>query len=165
MWPFRRNRPPPARPPAQRVLSFLAPDEVQALGHLPGPAILGVYDGPTDSLESFRPNRTFVELLHRVVVEVGVRSPELAAGARTQGEGWLYVIDPRTPEGADGRVGPEDIIGAFEVRGGQLVPGSYQPSEHYRVLTENGMTRLTPAQREAFVAALPRARGTTAGGS
>jgi hypothetical protein len=146
-------------PPTHRLFSFLSPEEVEALGHLPGPAILGVYDGPIDSVESFRPNRTFVEMLHRVVAEVGARSPDLARGAREQGEGWLYVIDPRTPGGADGRVPPEDIIGAFEVRGGRLVAGSYQPNGNHRVLTENGMTLLTAEQREAFVAALPRAGG------
>ena len=138
------------------MVSFLSPAEVEALGHLPGAAILGAYAGGVESAETFRPNRAFIDLLHRVIAEVGARSPELAAAAREQRDGWLYVIDPRTPEGPDGRVGPEDIIGAFEVRGGALVPGSYQPNDGYRVLTENGMTQLTPAQREAFVAALRR---------
>jgi hypothetical protein len=164
MWPFRRKTTPRADEPGERVVSFLSPAEVQALGHLPGEAVLGVYAGGADSPETFRPNRAFIGLLHRVIAEVGARSPELAAGAREQRDGWLYVIDPRTPEGPNGRVVPEDILGAFEVRGGALVPASYRPNDGYRVLTENGMTQLTPAQREAFVAALSRAARGPEGG-
>jgi hypothetical protein len=105
MWTFRRKLASGDEPPAQRALSFLAPDEVEALGQLPFQAILGVYDGPDDSVESFRPNRAFVELLQRVVEEMGMRAPELAHGAQDQREGWLHVIDPRTPMGPDGRGG------------------------------------------------------------
>jgi hypothetical protein len=164
MWTFRRKLASGDEPPAQPALSFLAPDEVKALGQMPFQATLGVYDWPDDSVESFRPNRAFVELLQRVVEEMGMRAPELAHGVQDQGEGWLYAIDPRTPKGPDGRVSPEDIIGAFEVRDGELVDGSYQPNDQYRVLTENGMTQMMPAQREAFVAALPRRGSASADG-
>jgi hypothetical protein len=140
----------------QRVVSLLTPQEVQSLGGLPGEAILGVYAGPTDSLESFRPNPAFIDFVHRVIADVGSRSPESTEGARQQQNGWLYVIDPRTPEGPNGNVGPEDIVGAFEVRDGALVQGSYKANENYRALTKHGMTRLTPVQRTAFIAALPR---------
>jgi hypothetical protein len=163
MWSFRRDKSLKPEQPTQRVLSLLTPDEVQSLGGLPGEAILGVYAGPTDSLESFRPNRTFIDFLHRVIADFGSRSQELMEGARQQQKGWLYVIDWRTPEGPNGKVGPEDIIGAFEVRDGTMVHGSYQPNANYRVLTKDGMTRLTPAQRAAFVAALPRVGGPAGG--
>ena len=163
MWPFRRNKAANADQPKERVLSLLTPQEVHSLGGLPGEAILGVYAGPTDSLETFRPNRTFIDFLHRVIADEGSRSPELAEGARRQQNGWLYVIDPRTPEGPNGNVGPEDIIGAFEVRDGVLVQGSYKPNANYRVLTKDGMTRLTPTQRAAFVAALPPVGGSAGG--
>src|SRR5262245_29225802 len=115
MWPLRRDKPPKPDEPTQRVLSLLTPEEVQSLGGLPGEAILGVYAGSTDSLETFRPNRTFIDFLHRVIADHGSCSAELAEGARQQRNGWLYVIDPRTPEGPNGNVGPEDIVGAFEV--------------------------------------------------
>ncbi len=159
MWPFRREKIPSADQATQRVLSLLTPEEVQSLGGLPGEAILGVYTGSMDSLESFRPNRTFIDFLHRVIADFGRRSPELIEGARQQNNGWLYVVDLRTTEGANGKVGPEDIIGAFEVRDGTLIQGSYNPNPNYRVLTKDGMTRLTPAQRAAFIAELPRVGG------
>ena len=83
--------------------------------------------------------------------------------AQQQQKGWLYVIDWRTPEGPNGNVGPEDIIGGFEVREGTMVQGSYQPNANYRAMTKHGMTKLTPAQRAAFVAALPRVGGPAGG--
>jgi hypothetical protein len=161
MWPFARKKTAQPEQQTQRVLSFMTPAEVQSFGCLPSEAVLGVYTDSTDSIESFRPNRTFIDFLHRIIVDVGSRSPELAAGARVQQNGWLYVIDPRTPEGPNGHVGPEDIIGAFEVRDGELVQGSYQANTDYRALTMNGSTRLTPAQRAAFLAALPRTQSTS----
>jgi len=159
MWPFRRDQTASTDKPTQRVLSLLTPQEVESLGGLPGEAILGVYTGPTDSLETFRPNKAFIDFLHLVIADAGSQSPELIEGARQQRNGWLYVIDPRTPEGPNGNLGPEDIIGAFEVRDGVLVQGTYQPNANYRPLTKDGMTRLTPSQHAAFVAALPRVGG------
>lgn len=152
MWPFRHNNS-SSQPqaPGQRVLSLLSSDEVRALGHLPGAAIVGVYTGQTDSLETFQPNRAFLDLLHRVMEEVGMSSPEMAASAAERRTCWMYVIDPRTPDGPDGEVAPEDIIGVFEARDGKLVQGSYQPNPNYRVLTANGPTQLTPAQRARFL--------------
>jgi hypothetical protein len=150
--------------PTQIVLSMLSPSEVKSFGGLPGEAVLGVYAGPDESLDHFRPNRTFIDFLHRVLADLGARCPELAAAARAQGNGGQYQIDPRTPEGTDGNVPPEDIIGAFEVREGVLVPGSYWPNPEYRVLTKNGPTGFTPTQREAFVSAL-RERRSDAGGT
>lgn len=160
MCPIEHNSTPQ---PAQRVLSLLSQREVESLGQLPGEAILGVYVGSTNSVESFRPNRTFIDFLHHVIADHGSRLPEFITGAREQQNGWLYVIDLRTPEGPDGRVEPQDIIGAFQVRDGELVSGSYLANDSYRVLTENGPTRLSPAQREAFISALPRASNDRSG--
>ena len=82
----------------------------------------------------------------------------LQAAAAQQVDGWVYIIDLRTPESPQGRVPPEDIIGAFEVRSGEVVPGSYQASEEHRVLTENGLVQLPSSLREAFVRELSRLR-------
>jgi hypothetical protein len=80
--------------------------------------------------------------------------PELMAAAAAQRDGWLYVIDLRTPEGPQGRVPPEDIIGAFEVRTGQINGDWYQPFSDYRVYSQNGPPMLPHALRRAFVAQL-----------
>jgi len=79
--------------------------------------------------------------MHRVIARRGPELPGLIAEARRQSDGWVYVIDQRTrtPQGA---VPPEDIIGAFEVRGGQVVPDSYRPFPSHIILTGDGFFRL-----------------------
>lgn len=163
MWPFRR-KPAGDGPPEgvewkeQHVLSILSPEEVSSLGGLPGEAIAGVPEGGRDSVEAFRPNRAFIELMHQVIRDTGPQDPDLRAAAALQRDGWVYIVDLRTPEGPQGHVPPEDIIGAFEVRSGQIVPGSYQLNENHPVLTGNGLVQLPPFLRKAFVRELVRAR-------
>jgi hypothetical protein len=160
MWLFRvRSKPKKEGGPTGDAVSLLTPDEVESFGGLPSEAILGEYGDKALSPESFRPNPAFVRLLHRVIAEDGPQVEEMDAWAKRNRQGWLYVIDARAPEGPNGRVLPEDIVGAFEVRDGAIVAGSYQPNPNYRVVTRHGPARLTPWLRSRFVAALRRAAG------
>lgn len=156
MWPFKRKVHAGSH---LRVLSWLTPAEARSLDGIPGEAVIGVYSDDPPNPESVRTNRVFVDFMHQVIAAAGPKDPGLIAAARQQGNGWFYVIDLRTPEGPQGRVPPEDIIGAFEVRAGEVVPGSYQPSDSHRVFSESGLVQLPPFFREAFVAELQRRRG------
>jgi hypothetical protein len=133
------------------VLSVLSPSEVAKLGGLPGQAVAGVFEGEDASPEGFRPNAAFAALMHEVIARHGPDDPELRHVARGQGEGWAYVIDLRTPEGPAGRVPPEDIIGAFEVRAGEIVDGSYTPMESHQLYTANGLVILPDNLRRALI--------------
>jgi hypothetical protein len=64
--------------------------------------------------ELFARNSVFVDFLHNVIAADGPSDPGFQAEARRLGDGWVYVIDQRTPSPA-GPVPPEDIIGAFTV--------------------------------------------------
>jgi hypothetical protein len=109
-------------------------------------AIIGVLLRPLEPGEAITPavfarNRVFVDFMHGVIARRGPKLPGLIAEAQRQGDGWVYIIDQRTrtPQGA---VPPEDIIVAFEVRGGQVVPDSYCPSPSHIILTADGFFRL-----------------------
>jgi hypothetical protein len=141
-------------PRARRVVSLLKPADVEALGTLPQLAICGEYVGYDSSEVSFRPNPEFVDFMHRVIAEVAPNDPGFIAAAKSQGEGWLYIIDQRTPEGTHGRVPPEDIVGAFKVEQGEVMPESYNPSPNYKVLTRHGLPRLPLVLNAALIAAL-----------
>jgi hypothetical protein len=106
--------------------------------------------GESITPEIFARNRVFVEFLHAVIARRGPSLPGLIAEARRQGEGWVYLIDgrTRTPNGA---VPPEDIIGAFEVRGGEIVPGSYWASPRHRILSPDGFFQLAADLHAALV--------------
>lgn len=94
--------------------------------------------------------------MHHVIQIAGPKDPGLQAAAAEQGDGWVYIIDLRTPEGPQGRVPPEDIIGGFEVRSGQIVIESYWANDGHRVLTENGLVQVPPWARDAFMRELAR---------
>ena len=95
-------------------------------------AVIGELRRPLKPNEAITPaafarNRVFVDFMHEVIARRGPEFSGLIAEARRQGDGWVYIIDQRTkaPQGAVPR---EDIVGAFEVKEGQLLPGSYRPN-------------------------------------
>ena len=157
LWPFgRKNSEEPtaeALTGTQEVLSLLAPDEIQELGVLPPEAVVGVFVGEPAGLETFRPNPRFAAFMHEVIAAAETDA-ELQAAAQDQGEGSVLVIDLRTPEGPQGEVPPEDIIGGFQVQAGRIVAGSYRGNPSHRVLTANGMVCLPASLRAAFVRSL-----------
>ena len=53
----------------------------------------------------------------------------------------VYVIDQRTRD-PQGHIPPEDIVGAFAVQGGEIVPGSYRHSPKHLILSADGFFRL-----------------------
>lgn len=135
--------------------------KVASLGGIPGEAVAGILFGQAATPEAFRANRVFIDFLHEVIGKAGPRDSSMIAAARQQEDGWMYVIDLRTPDGPHGRVSPEDILGAFEVRSGEIVPDSYQPAGSHRVFTKHGLVRLPPFLHEAFVSELRRRKGST----
>jgi hypothetical protein len=163
LWPIRRKvvLPQAEQPPAmsaERVLSILNPDQVESLGGLPVDAIVGSVAGEELSSQTFRPNAAFIDFLHKIIEEDGPDDPGLRAAAREQVDGWVYVIDMRTPDGPQGRVPPDDIIGGFAVRTGEVVRRSYQPNPKYVAFTSQGLISLPPFLHQAFVDRLPRVR-------
>jgi hypothetical protein len=128
--------------------SVLDPAVVLARG-LPSEAIVGQLLGrPEVRAAALRPdeiqvNRRFVDFLHRVVARHAPSLSDFRSAARQHRDGWLYIIDARTPT-PQGKVPPQDILGAFEVQEGRLVEDSYQPSPAYQVVSERGLFRLHP---------------------
>lgn len=141
-----------------RMLSFLPANYVFPHG-LPVVAIQGTFTDLKCSVEGFRENPVFVDFMHEVIRTVGPTDSSMQKAAAEQENGWVYVIDLRTPEGPFGRVPPEDIIGGFEVKHGRLIGDSCWRNEKHRVLTKNGPVQLPPFLQQALVrVALGRAR-------
>jgi hypothetical protein len=136
------------------IVSLLPPDLMFASG-LAAEAIVG---GCATLLEeeeaiteaNFRPNSLFIDLLHDVIATEAPTLPALQARARRQSTGWIYVIDARTPT-PDGEVPPFDIIGAFEVREGVIVPMSYQPNANHRLFAANEFFKLEPTLHQRLI--------------
>jgi hypothetical protein len=93
--------------------------------------------------DNFARNRVFVDFLHEVIRKHGLSVPNLIAAARKQADGWVYIIDGRTPT-PEGPVPPEDILGGFEVSQGEVVPDSYRANPNHRLLSQHGFFQLDP---------------------
>ncbi|MFI5377930.1 MAG: hypothetical protein ACHRHE_01375 [Tepidisphaerales bacterium] len=109
-------------------------------------AIIGVLSRSLEPGEAITPalfarNRVFVDFMHEVIARRAPELPGLIAEARRQGKGLICVIDQRTrtPHGA---VPPEDIIGVFVVKSGQVASDSYHPNPNHVILTADGFFQL-----------------------
>ncbi|MEV0568026.1 hypothetical protein [Dactylosporangium sp. NPDC050588] len=130
----------------RHLVSPLEPDDAAEYGLSPE-AVVGLLavgvDGPAAMQpDHFEENPTFVRFLHEMIADdifvvPGIREQASAVG----GHGWVDLLDARTPE-PSGDVPACDVIGSVEVRDGALVPMSYRPNDHHRLLTEHGFFQL-----------------------
>lgn len=91
--------------------------------------------------KDFVRNRVFADLLHRVVADHAPELIEYQAQAKKQREGWVYVIDGRTPA-PKGLIPARDILGAFAVREGAITPNSYVRNDQHFLYTQDGFFQL-----------------------
>ncbi len=130
-------------------------------GSLPGEAIVGeLLVLPAPGAAALRPediwiNPAFVDFLHQVIATYAPSLPDFQAAARRQHDGWIYIIDARTPA-PQGDVPPEDVMGGFEVRGSQFVPDSYTGNPRRQIISERGLFRLPDALQDCLIWELKR---------
>lgn len=126
------------------VISLLKPREVEQLGGLSPIAICGSFQDETMDPEKFLVNKEFVQFMHNIIGNKGSELLSLKEAAQKQRNGYLYIIDLRTPGGVMGNVPTEDIIGAFKVEDKKLVTNSYWRNESHKIYTKNGLVKLPP---------------------
>lgn len=149
---------PTAASGSPRAVSIMSPAEAETAGGIPSEGICGhVLD--IDGEPVFQENPAFVRFMHDRIAEFGLIDGNLGAAASRQGDGYLYIVDLRTPEGPMGNVPTEDIIGAFGVERGRIVPGSYRKMDTHRLMTANGLVQLPPALHVFLVKALQSVSG------
>ena len=129
----------------REYVTVLSPDDVLARG-LPGAAIVGALlrppgEGDDVTPDVFTPNPAFVRFMHDVLAKHAHAQPGLRDEARRVGDGYVYIIDARTPEPA-GEVPRDDIIGALKVEAGEPVAGSYRANPNHQLLTARGFFSL-----------------------
>ena len=140
----------------RNVVSLLEPEWVSQHGLHPDAVIAVLPAGAvsdTITPADVRENGPLLRLLSRVIFENASQYGLLQREAEVQGNGYVYLLDGRTPT-PGGRVPPEDIIGAFEVREGALVTGSYQHNPRHRLFTTAGWFRLPSEIENALQARL-----------
>jgi hypothetical protein len=143
---------------AKDYVTLLSPVITSSLG-LVAEAIVGTLLKPIEpgkrniTPDAFAHNSAFVNFMHEVIIREAPKQPGAQAEAKRLGEGWIYIIDERA--GARGTaVGPEDLIGAFKVRDGQIVLESYSPNRGHRILSERGFFKLEAGLLKLLLQAL-----------
>ncbi|KZV84896.1 hypothetical protein EXIGLDRAFT_570852, partial [Exidia glandulosa HHB12029] len=118
--------------------------------------VIGLLPAPTEdelgtesdaTLEDFKPNPVFRELLFKSVKDGLARGVDdgLATLAKTVRDGWLHVNDERNEAAKTGdRIGsPDDIVGSVCVKEGKIIPDTFEPMPSYRLCTPDGVVRLS----------------------
>jgi hypothetical protein len=134
----------------------LTPQDVDEIGGLPSEAVCGQFDSDVLSPEHFLVNPVFVDFMHLFISTKGIELPSLMIAAKQQKDGYLYIIDFRTPDGIMGNVPTEDIIGAFQVKNGIIVKDSYWRNNLHKIYTKNGLVKLPSDLNIQFIDALKK---------
>lgn len=113
---------------------------------LPTEAVFGllirsVKEGGLFLPHKFRENLRFVKFLHQIIAQHVYEDSNLYEEAARQGQGFIYLIDKRTPD-LNGHIPPEDIFGYIRVESGHPIPESYEANYKHLLLTENGFFKL-----------------------
>jgi hypothetical protein len=136
-------------------VTLLPPKTFFARGLCPE-AVVGRVSQPFESIEQITPdvfsrNRLFVDFMHDVVARNAPKDPGFQSAARQQRNGYIYIIDQRTPD-PGGNVPPEDIIGAFKVVNGVADPESYSGNRKHAILSSsNAFFNLGPHLQRVLV--------------
>jgi hypothetical protein len=140
------------------VISYFEPDVLEDLEGLPGEFVCGEIRGAADLEDEnfeFRPeqvheNPVFLKFLHEFVATQANSNEELREAAKEQHEGFVYMIDQRTPD-PESDVPSVDIIGSFEIADGLITPESYSPNPKHEMVTENGLVDIGADLRDAML--------------
>jgi hypothetical protein len=118
------------------LLSIVNP-ELDKEAKLTGKAIVGyiVDENKPLNFENVRFNPVFIDHFHKTIVFFSQFSDTIVSMVEQQQNGFIYITDQRSK---DPDPQPEDIIGSFEVKNGELVSGSYVANPAYKLITENG---------------------------
>ena len=138
----------------EKVLSLL-PHEVVFNKGLPSETILGTLSkisskGNEIKINDFIPNPVFINFLHNIIAKYGPQVSGLSIQAQKQQKGWVYIVDARCPD-PQGRVLPEDIIGAFKIADGRIMPNSYTRNDNHLILSERGLFKLESTLSEYLI--------------
>ncbi len=126
-----------------RYFASLLPHDRGFTTGLPSEAIIGEFTSGPETLtpNAFQQNPEFITFMAYAIGKHASTCPGLIAETRRQQNGFVYILDNRTPT-PDDAVPPEDIIGGVEIANGKML--RFHGSPNYQLLTDNGFMQLDP---------------------
>jgi hypothetical protein len=96
-------------------------------------------------------NADFLVHVHSLVRDAMVNDPDVTANAKEQPNGFVFIIDKRSPAAADKsekHVDKEDIIGIFLCNDFKTDAEKYRPNPDYLLVSEKGVGQFPDAVEE-----------------
>ena len=102
-----------------RYFASLLPHDTGFDPGLPSEAIVGEFTHGPETLtpEAFQQNSQFIQFMAHAISKHAPLCPGLIAESQRQQNGFVYILDKRTPTPDEG-VPPEGIIGGVEIENG-----------------------------------------------
>jgi hypothetical protein len=88
------------------------------------------------SFQNVKINPSFIDHFHKTIIFFAQFNDGIIHLAEQQQNGFVYIRDQRNK--AETEAKPEDIIGSFEVKNGELIHDSYVPNPAYRFISDKG---------------------------
>lgn len=98
-------------------------------------------------------NKDFLVHVHSLVRDIMVNDPQVLARAEEQPNGFVFIVDRRSPgteSGSSENVDKEDIIGIFVCHDRKTDVSKYRPNPDYLLVSEKGIGQLPLAVEEAL---------------
>jgi hypothetical protein len=130
-------------PSGDKILHLLSPLGKEELGKLTSRSelFLGRLIDPEKEItpENISYNADFLVVLHQIVRDLMVNDPDVIAEANNQPNGFVFIVDRRSPEGEE--VEKEDVIGIFLVNENKTDTSRYRPNPDYKLISKRGVAK------------------------
>ncbi|GAB1261919.1 hypothetical protein [Aurantivibrio plasticivorans] len=143
------------------VLTHLNTQEILENG-ISSSVIIGHYESTPykdelkfDKASGFTPNKNYHTTINGFCEKILAKDPSTLEEAEGIENGWLYIIDQRTPT-PETTVPPEDIIGAFIIEDGKIK--EFKSNNNHRIVTNNGVTNFGRDKEEQYLSYLLKLR-------
>ena len=135
---------------SHRYFASFLPHDTGFTAGLSPQAIIGEFTrGPDEQTpDAFQQNPQFIQFIADVIGKHASACPGLIEAIEREQNGFVYILDERTPTPGE-EVPPEDVIGGLEIENGEVL--QFHGSQNYRILTEDGFMQLNGWLKERLI--------------
>jgi hypothetical protein len=142
-------------PAAEQTLHLLSPLSAEEIGTQQSRSelFLGRLVDPElgATPENISYNADFLVVLHELVRDLMVIDPGVIAEAKSQPNGFVFIVDRRAQAENNEKVEKEDVIGIFLVNEYATDASRYRPNPDYRLVSSRGMAMLPEVVEEELI--------------
>jgi hypothetical protein len=97
-------------------------------------------------------NPDFIDYFHKTVKISALLTLGINQSYKNQKGGYVYILDDRADKNK--KAEPQDVVGSFEIKDGEILEESYTPNAQYEFISEKGVCKLTPEFETIFFKAI-----------